>query len=373
MRDGDLVSLQSRVGEISLHAKISERMQPGRRLHDVPSPQQRRQCRDDGQFGLGDQLPRIQGHGGAGAAHQPLFGMAGARPRGRNFAASHRGGARSCRRVRPPLRFPRRRESIATTRGRSVRSLTREIAVETPIEIAFGGAPFAVMMATPPDIEDFAIGFALTEGIIEAIEDIRAIEAAIDATSGLRQRDAFRRAHGRASRPQARDERAHRLRPLRHRGPRTPAQSARAVCAVAADRAGRDRRRRRRRSIRQPLNARDPRGPRRGLVRIATARSRVAREDVGRHNALDKLIGALLREKAEPDDGFVVISSRCSFEMVAKAAAFGAATLVAVSAPTSLALRARRRVRPGPDRDRPSRPGARLSRRGRRCKQGAAA
>ena len=98
--------------------------------------------------------------------------------------------------------------------------------METPIEIAFGGAPFAVMMATPGDLEDFAVGFALTEGIIEAIEDIRAIEAAIDEDQRARERDAVRRAHGRASRAQARDERAHRLRPLRHRGSRASAESA---------------------------------------------------------------------------------------------------------------------------------------------------
>jgi FdhD protein len=214
---------------------------------------------------------------------------------------------------------------------------TREIAVETPIEIAFGGAPFAVMMATPCDIEDFAIGFALTEEIIEAVEDIRAIEAVVDATSGrvnvtltgerMGAHLARKRAiSGRTGCGLCGIEDLEHLPRARRRLTPTPPIAPEAIGAAVAAL-----------SSLQPLNSRTR------AVHAAAWCGRdgaiqMVREDVGRHNALDKLVGALLREKADPGDGFVLISSRCSFEMVAKAAAFGAATLVSVSAPTSLAL-----------------------------------
>jgi FdhD protein len=214
----------------------------------------------------------------------------------------------------------------------------REIVVETPIEIAFGGSPFAVMMATPRDLEDFAIGFALTEGIIQGMGDIRGIEAAVDATSGrVNVTLSGERMGAHLARKRAISGRTgcglcgiedleHLPKAQRRLAPAPPIAPQAIGAAVAAlDGA-------------QPLNARTR------AVHAAAwcgrdGAIRVSREDVGRHNALDKLIGALLRENADPDDGFVVISSRCSFEMVAKTAAFGAGTLVSVSAPTSLALR----------------------------------
>jgi FdhD protein len=213
----------------------------------------------------------------------------------------------------------------------------REIAVETPVNILFGGVPFAVMMTTPADLEDFAIGFALTEGIIETLTDIRGVE--IDrAEGGLKVNVALtgarlnaHLARGRAisgrtgcglcgiedlaQLPAARP-------PVANVKPVDPAAIKLALHALEQS---------------QPLNART-----RAVHGAAWCDREGAivalREDVGRHNALDKLIGALVRTSASPTEGFFVITSRCSFEMVAKAAVFGASTLVAVSAPTSLAI-----------------------------------
>lgn len=213
----------------------------------------------------------------------------------------------------------------------------REIAVEAPVNILFGGIPFAVMMTTPTELEDFAIGFSLTEGIIGALSDIRGV-AIERAAQGLKvnvtlagERMSAHLARGRAISgrtgcglcgledlaylPAARRVAAG-ARPIDPAAVRTALQ--------ALDQS-------------QPLNARTR------AVHAAAWCDRggaivALREDVGRHNALDKLIGALVRDDISPGDGFFVITSRCSFEMVAKAAVFGASTLVALSAPTSLAI-----------------------------------
>lgn len=214
---------------------------------------------------------------------------------------------------------------------------SREIAVEAPVELAFGGVPFAVMMATPTHLEDFAVGFALTEGIVEGIDEIRAVEASFDAAAakvsvsltGERMREHLARKRalsGRTGCGVCGVEDLEHLPKPRRRIAAAPHVSPSAIgAALAALEAA------------QPLNFRT-RAVHAAVWCGLDGAIRAVREDVGRHNALDKVIGAMLRGGADPDDGFLLITSRCSFEMVAKAAAFGAGTLVSVSAPTSLAL-----------------------------------
>jgi FdhD protein len=220
--------------------------------------------------------------------------------------------------------------------------LTRAVAVESPIQIVIGGASFAVMMATPNDLEDFAYGFALTEQIADSVSDIRGVEVepAEDgwklkiALSGERLQTHLARGRamsGRTGCGLCGIEDFSQMpspRPLLHpQAPIAPEAIRVALSELESS---------------QPLNQATR------AVHAAAWCGRdgtivLVREDVGRHNALDKTIGALARADVAPENGFFVITSRCSFEMVAKAAIFGAGTLVSVSAPTSLALERARR------------------------------
>jgi FdhD protein len=221
--------------------------------------------------------------------------------------------------------------------GASGPELRRAIAVEAPVQIVIGGAPFAIMMATPRDLEDFAYGFALTEQIAGSVGDIRAVEVE-PVEDGWKLKLALS-----SERLQAHLARGRAMSGRTGCGlcgiedfsempsPRSTLQSQAPIAPDAI------------RAALSELEARQPLNQATRAVHAAAWCRRdgtivLSREDVGRHNALDKTIGALARAAVAPHGGFLVITSRCSFEMVAKAAIFGAGTLVSVSAPTSLAL-----------------------------------
>jgi len=214
----------------------------------------------------------------------------------------------------------------------------RAIPEETAVAFTFNTASYAVMMATPQDLEDFAIGFALTEGVVPSLDAIDTIEVVeeevgIELRVWLKAKDAAeflgrrRKMAGPTGCGLCGIEsliEAMRPPPKVGEGPLlTPNQIMTAVESL---------------SPRQELN-RETRAvhaagfwePERGLVAV--------REDVGRHNALDKLAGALARDGATAEQGVVVLTSRVSIEMVQKSAAIGAAIIAAVSAPTALAVR----------------------------------
>ncbi len=221
--------------------------------------------------------------------------------------------------------------------GSEPRSLLRHVPVETPVNLIYGAKPFVVMMASPADLEDFAIGFSFTEGLIDGLSDIRSIEIE-QVAAGLEIKltlvpDKMQRLLARARQlggrtgcglcgvedfsmlPQAAQRAQSRFLP-------DPSAIARALTEIDAQQ-----------SLHQLTHGVH------GAAWCGLEGEIVAlREDVGRHNALDKLIGALLRQNISPRSGFVLITSRCSFEMVEKCAAFGAGAVVAISTPTSLAI-----------------------------------
>ena len=214
---------------------------------------------------------------------------------------------------------------------------TRAVAVEAPVALEVNGLGYAVMMATPADLEDLGHGFVLAERLVERADQILDVyhhETA--AGTILRVTVAPERAALVAERVRHRvsesacglcgvENLEQAIRPLPWLAP-SPAPATDAIFAALA--ALRDH---------QPLSratgavhAAAQVGADGGIVRV--------REDVGRHNAFDKLVGAMLRAGAGWDGGFALLTSRCSYELVEKAVLAGCPTLVTISAPTTLAL-----------------------------------
>ena len=159
INDGDLVSLQSRVGDIALRARVSERMQPGVVYTTFHHPQIGANVVTTDYLRLGDQLPGIQGDGGAGAGGRtitPTGRSATAKTPPRNAASLERS---PMPRNERPTAVPRLARTFLYDRGAVGAAELRSVAVETAVEIAFGGAPFAVMMASPSDLRRFCLRF----------------------------------------------------------------------------------------------------------------------------------------------------------------------------------------------------------------------
>lgn len=212
------------------------------------------------------------------------------------------------------------------------------VAEEAPIALMYNGEPHVVMLATPLDLEDFALGFSLTENIVASPTEVESVRV-------------FPRSEGievRLKVPPARCE------DVADKGRNLTGRTGCGLCGA----------RTLQQAIRRPPPV--PKGGRVDSVELAQALEDLrdhqrlnamtgavhaaawvvsdvgvvlVREDVGRHNALDKLIGALAKRKTDFSRGFVVVTSRASFEMVQKCAMMGIGCLAAISAPTGLAIR----------------------------------
>lgn len=230
-----------------------------------------------------------------------------------------------------PFRFDR------LTPGGERDGIERAVAVECPVALEFNGIGYAVLMASPANLEDLAVGFALSERVIACAADVIAIDLH-RAEQGMLVRMTLA-----PSRQKAIEER------VRHR----VTESACGLCGIE--------------NLEQALRPLPPVTQKSDAVDAAVFRAlemlgdvqpgnlktgamhaaafcapdgslSLVREDVGRHNAFDKLIGAMAREGRQWQGGFALLSSRCSYELVEKAALANCPLLVTISAPTSLAL-----------------------------------
>lgn len=216
---------------------------------------------------------------------------------------------------------------------------TRSIPEETALSFTYNGGSYAVMMATPQDLEDFAYGFSLTEGIVSSIGEIASLDI-VEGSLGIELRMRLTEPRGAVHEKRRRFlagptgcglcgieslQEAMRTPPeIHNRTHFRPDQIMQALGELP---------------LVQALNH-ETNGVHAAAFWSRDARGLVViREDVGRHNALDKLAGALARRAIPAANGFVVFTSRVSVEMIQKAAAIGVPLVVGISAPTALATR----------------------------------
>jgi FdhD protein len=229
------------------------------------------------------------------------------------------------------------RREVERHRGGAALSVSDAVAEEIPVAFVYNDRPHAVMLSTPADLEDFALGFSLSEAIIADAGEFGGVEV-VPALAGIELRIAI---------PEARaavlDSRVRQL----------TGRTGCGLCGAQTLEA----------AVRHPAPVAEPQpfdeaALQRALAQLKTRQTinvatgathaaawassdgevNLAREDVGRHNALDKLIGAMMSAKVEVRDGFLVVTSRASYEMVMKAATVGIGILAAISAPTALAI-----------------------------------
>lgn len=215
------------------------------------------------------------------------------------------------------------------------------VAEEAPVAIVYNKRNYAVMLSTPADLEDFAVGFSMSEGVVDCIGDISSVDIhqsergvelqisiAPDKLERLDIRQQRRNLVGRAGCGLCGLENAETFFETLPKVTDTPSHITPSALKNALGSFAKY----------QPLND-ETRSVHAAAWADFNGAILYAREDVGRHNALDKLLGALARAEIDRKAGFIVMSSRCSYEIVEKAARLGATAIATISAPTAFAIR----------------------------------
>ena len=240
--------------------------------------------------------------------------------------------------ISTPSSFPTSREvTVQREQGGAITTATDFVAEERPVGLLYHGIPHVVMLASPADLEDLAVGFTLSEGIVANRSDIRSVQLvskdeslnvdlqiSSDSFSALlrRRRNLTGRTGCGLCGVETVEEAVRNPQPVGN-GVHVTSQELHAELESLQNR--------------QTVNR--VTGSVHGAAWALPGKGiQLVREDVGRHNALDKVIGALVRAQIDCSEGYFIITSRASFEMVQKTAMVGVSFVAAVSAPTALAI-----------------------------------